>query len=59
MSQRTQYVADADELRAICLAVAISDGDVRERLYGDYYRRYSGEPWIYIAQEASKFLSNN
>ncbi len=49
-------MADADELRAICLAVAISDGDVRERLYGDYYRKYDGEPWIYIAQEASNLL---
>lgn len=49
-------MAETEDLRAISLAIAISDGDVRDRLYGDYYRKYSGEPWIYIAQEASKFL---
>jgi len=49
-------MSETEDLLAINLAIAITDGDVRERLYGDYYRKYSGEPWIYIAQEASKFL---
>jgi hypothetical protein len=49
-------MSDTDELRAICLVIAISKGGVRERLYKDYHLAYSGEDWNYIAQNASKIL---
>jgi hypothetical protein len=56
MPKSTKGTVKTDKLRAIVLAIAISDGDVRRRLYRDIYCRYSADPWTYIVQEASQIL---
>jgi len=49
-------LARTEELRAICLAQSLSDGPLRDRVYGDRFRRYSAPDWAYVAQAASNHL---
>ncbi len=45
-----------DQLRAVCLAAALADGPLRARIYDDWYSEYYAEPWVELAQEASRVL---